>query len=124
MSTSWGRSEPFISSARTRANHSSGSSSRARVPERSSMAALNASQLISSTPSGWWGARSDAIQTGRHRFSSVLDLIGNTPTVDLGVLSRQDKVGLFGKLEAANPGGSIKDRPALQMLADAMTDGI
>ncbi len=41
----------------------------------------------------------------------------------LSALSKQGKVGLFGKLEAFNPGGSVKDRPALQMLADAISTG-
>src|SRR4051812_44913962 len=54
----------------------------------------------------------------RPPFGSVLDLIGETPVVEL---TRFD-IGpcrLFIKLESQNPGGSIKDRIALSMIADA-----
>ncbi|PSJ61749.1 pyridoxal-phosphate dependent enzyme [Kumtagia ephedrae] len=54
----------------------------------------------------------------RPPYSSVLDLIGETPVVEL---TRFDtgKCRLFVKLESQNPGGSIKDRIALSMIADA-----
>ena len=53
---------------------------------------------------------------------SALDLIGNTPMVEL---TRTDAgpCRLFLKLECQNPGGSIKDRPALQMVAEAERSG-
>ncbi len=55
---------------------------------------------------------------------SVLSAIGNTPLVELGNLnSRRPKVRIFGKLEGANPGGSIKDRPAYYMLRKAEESG-
>src|SRR4051812_33095044 len=53
---------------------------------------------------------------------SVLDLIGGTPLVRLKNLEPPG-VELWAKCEFANPGGSVKDRPALQMLSDAIADG-
>ncbi|MGZ8695376.1 MAG: pyridoxal-phosphate dependent enzyme, partial [Gaiellaceae bacterium] len=44
--------------------------------------------------------------------SSLLDLVGNTPLVELGRLSPKPGVRLFAKLEGQNPTGSIKDRVA------------
>lgn len=53
-------------------------------------------------------------------FRGVLDAVGDTPLIELTrFLSRED-IGLFGKLEASNPGGSAKDRSAARMLADAI----
>ncbi len=49
----------------------------------------------------------------------VVELIGGTPLVDLSELSASAGVSIFGKLEARNPGGSIKDRPALFIVQDA-----
>ena len=43
---------------------------------------------------------------------SVLDLIGNTPMVDVSVLSPNPRVRLVAKLENQNPFGSVKDRIA------------
>jgi len=56
------------------------------------------------------------------RFPSdvpLVELIGDTPLVDLSALSPNPDVSIHGKLESANPGGSIKDRPALSMVQDA-----
>jgi len=47
---------------------------------------------------------------------SVLELIGNTPMVDVSQLSPKSNVRIVVKLEGRNPGGSIKDRAALSML--------
>jgi cysteine synthase B len=55
--------------------------------------------------------------------SSVLDLIGNTPIVDVSALSPTPGVRILAKLEGANPGGSIKDRVALNMVREAEADG-
>lgn len=52
------------------------------------------------------------------RANNVLDLIGNTPLVQLG------KERIFAKAEFLNPGGSIKDRVALAMLEGAERDGL
>lgn len=55
------------------------------------------------------------------KFASVLELIGNTPVVRLSRLFPDHDVWL--KLERANPGGSVKDRIALQMVLDAVARG-
>ncbi len=55
---------------------------------------------------------------------SVLDLIGNTPVVDISVLSPNPRVKIMLKLEGGNPGGSIKDRVALSLIEDAEEQGI
>ena len=57
-------------------------------------------------------------------FQSVLDLIGNTPLVDVSVLSPNPSVRIFAKLEGQNPGGSVKDRIALSMIEDAEKQGL
>ncbi len=57
-------------------------------------------------------------------MESVIDAVGNTPLVRLRSLEREvPGVKLYLKLEYANPGGSVKDRPALQMITDAIADG-
>jgi [CysO sulfur-carrier protein]-thiocarboxylate-dependent cysteine synthase len=54
---------------------------------------------------------------------SVLDLIGDTPLVDVSALSPNPKVRILLKLEGQNPGGSVKDRIALSMIEDAERSG-
>ena len=54
---------------------------------------------------------------------SVLDLIGNTPLVELARLSPKPEVGLYAKLEGQNPTGSIKDRIAKAMIEAAEESG-
>src|SRR3990172_1612601 len=49
-------------------------------------------------------------------YSSVLDLIGNTPMVELQTLSPRPGVHLYAKLEGQNPTGSVKDRIARYMI--------
>jgi cysteine synthase len=56
-------------------------------------------------------------------YSSVLDLIGNTPIVDVSQLSPNPDVRILAKMEGQNPGGSVKDRIALSMILDAEADG-
>ena len=56
-------------------------------------------------------------------YGSVLDLIGNTPLVDISELSPNPQVRLLLKLEGQNPGGSVKDRIALAMIEDAEKEG-
>ena len=56
-------------------------------------------------------------------FHSVLDLIGNTPIVDVSILSPNPRVRILAKLEGQNPGGSVKDRIALSMIEQAEKDG-
>jgi cysteine synthase B len=56
-------------------------------------------------------------------YSSVLDMIGNTPVVDVSSLSPNPDVRLLAKMEGQNPGGSVKDRIALSMVQEAEADG-
>ncbi|MEX2625642.1 MAG: PLP-dependent cysteine synthase family protein [Ilumatobacteraceae bacterium] len=55
--------------------------------------------------------------------SSVLDLIGDTPVVDVSVLSPNPHVRLVAKLEMQNPFGSVKDRIAKAMIEQAEAEG-
>ncbi len=57
-------------------------------------------------------------------YSSILDLIGNTPMVDVSQLSPNPRVRIIAKLEGQNPGGSVKDRIALAMIEDAENSGL
>lgn len=54
---------------------------------------------------------------------SVLDQIGNTPLVEASHIISNKKVRLFLKLEGNNPGGSVKDRPAFNMINEALKRG-
>src|SRR5258705_12888554 len=54
---------------------------------------------------------------------SVLDLVGNTPLVDLSSLSRKPSVRSLAKLEGQNRTGSVKDRIAVAMVEAAEADG-
>ena len=54
---------------------------------------------------------------------SLLDLVGNTPLVELPRLSPKPEVRVYAKLEGQNPTGSIKDRIALAMVEDAEARG-
>src|SRR5437870_2766266 len=56
-------------------------------------------------------------------FDSALDLIGNTPMVDISALSPNPHVRILAKLEGQNPGGSVKDRAAKWMIDEAEKDG-
>lgn len=56
-------------------------------------------------------------------ISSVIDMIGNTPLVDVSVLSPNPRVRILAKMEGQNPGGSIKDRIALSMINAAEAEG-
>ena len=59
-------------------------------------------------------------------YESVLDLIGHTPIVKLNRLKKVLglKANIFAKLEFLNPGGSVKDRPALNMILEAEKEGL
>ncbi|MBE0466660.1 MAG: cysteine synthase family protein [Candidatus Desulforudis sp.] len=54
----------------------------------------------------------------------ILSCIGNTPLIELRNLVSNPRVRILGKLEAGNPGGSIKDRPAYYMLKKAEEAGL
>lgn len=56
-------------------------------------------------------------------MTGILDIVGNTPLVELKKLSPSPAVRLLAKLEGNNPGGSVKDRPALNMIRSAMERG-
>ena len=55
--------------------------------------------------------------------SSLLDLVGNTPLVELTRISPKPSVKIYGKLEGQNPTGSIKDRVAKSMIEAAEASG-
>lgn len=58
------------------------------------------------------------------RLGSIVDAVGNTPLLRLERVARSaPSVEVYVKLEFANPGGSVKDRPALRMMLDAIKDG-
>ena len=54
---------------------------------------------------------------------SLLEAIGNTPMVEFANLRKKPDVKVFCKLEGCNPGGSVKDRPALYMINKAEESG-
>lgn len=56
-------------------------------------------------------------------MASIINLVGNTPMVELTRLRPNPKVTIFAKLEGNNPGGSVKDRPALNMIRSAIARG-
>ena len=60
---------------------------------------------------------------GTEIADSLVDLIGNTPIVKLGRLGADLPCPLVAKLETTNPGGSSKDRPALEMILAAEASG-
>lgn len=57
---------------------------------------------------------------------SALELVGNTPLVRINRITKDlpEGVEIYAKLEGMNPGGSVKDRPALRMIEDAEESGI
>ena len=57
------------------------------------------------------------------RYQSVLELIGNTPIVDVSHLSPAPNVTILAKLEGRNPAGSVKDRVAISLVEAAERDG-
>jgi cysteine synthase len=57
-------------------------------------------------------------------YPSPLDLIGNTPLVEMSSLSPNPDARILVKLEGRNPGGSVKDRIALSMVEEAEKDGL
>ena len=64
-----------------------------------------------------------AAEPGSEIHESVLDLIGETPLVRLSRLEPAARTPIVAKVEYMNPGGSIKDRPALAMIEAAERDG-
>lgn len=56
-------------------------------------------------------------------MATVVDLVGNTPLVELQKLNPNKHVRIFAKLEGDNPAGSVKDRPVLYMIKRAIERG-
>ena len=56
-------------------------------------------------------------------MAGILDTVGNTPQVELLRLNKNPNVKIFAKLEGNNPGGSVKDRPAYNMIKSALERG-
>jgi cystathionine beta-synthase len=56
-------------------------------------------------------------------YESVIDMIGSTPMIRLGHVTRGIKTPVYGKLEYCNPGGSVKDRIGLPIIERAEKDG-
>jgi cysteine synthase A len=56
--------------------------------------------------------------------SGVWELVGDTPLVRLGAVAERGGAEVLAKLEARNPSGSVKDRPARAMIAAAERDGL
>jgi S-sulfo-L-cysteine synthase (O-acetyl-L-serine-dependent) len=63
---------------------------------------------------------------GPQAVASALQIVGNTPLIELRKIRDGVAPGvrLFGKLEGFNPGGSVKDRPALKMIEDGIARGL
>jgi cysteine synthase B len=59
------------------------------------------------------------------KIDSVLDLVGDTPLLEIRKISEGIAPGvrIFAKLEGMNPGGSVKDRPALKMIREGIKSG-
>lgn len=56
-------------------------------------------------------------------MATILDLIGNTPLVEIQKLNPNPNVKIYAKLEGNNPGGSVKDRAAYNMIKSAIDRG-
>lgn len=56
-------------------------------------------------------------------MTNIIDLIGNTPLVEIKRLNSNPNVKVFAKLEGQNPGGSVKDRAAYGMISGALEKG-
>ena len=56
-------------------------------------------------------------------MATILDTVGNTPLVELRKLNPNPGMKIYAKLEGNNPGGSVKDRPALNMIRSALERG-
>ncbi|NQX97666.1 MAG: cysteine synthase family protein, partial [Flavobacteriales bacterium] len=56
-------------------------------------------------------------------YNNILETIGNTPLVKLNHICKDVKALVLAKIETTNPGNSVKDRMAVQMIEDAEADG-
>jgi cysteine synthase A len=57
------------------------------------------------------------------RYSTITELIGNTPLVRLNRISKEGSATIYAKVEYFNPGGSVKDRICLNMINEAERQG-
>jgi len=78
--------------------------------------------MVKPIPARWFVSEGPA---DLKRVESVLDLIGDTPLLEIRKIARglSPGVRIFAKLEGFNPGGSVKDRPALKMIQEGMKSG-
>ncbi|MBN1802646.1 MAG: cysteine synthase A [Candidatus Lokiarchaeota archaeon] len=60
----------------------------------------------------------------KYYFDNILETIGRTPLVKLNKIARDIEPNVFAKIEAFNPGSSVKDRIALAMIEKAEDDGL
>ncbi len=60
----------------------------------------------------------------QRRADNVIDLIGSTPMIRLTRIVKGNSATIYAKIEAFNPGGSVKDRIALRMIEDAERSGL
>ena len=58
------------------------------------------------------------------RYNNILETVGSTPVVRLNKVTSTRAASLWVKLESFNPAGSVKDRPALNMIEDAESRGV
>src|SRR4026209_299501 len=63
------------------------------------------------------------LEASTMRYDGILSTIGNTPMIRLSRVLPGIRFQLFAKLESLNPGGSIKDRPALAIMTEALSSG-
>ena len=56
-------------------------------------------------------------------MGTIIDSVGNTPLAEIKKLNPNPRVVIYAKLEGNNPGGSVKDRAALNMIRSAMERG-
>ncbi|HMI04033.1 MAG TPA: pyridoxal-phosphate dependent enzyme, partial [Pedobacter sp.] len=56
-------------------------------------------------------------------MGNIIEFVGNTPLVEIQKLNPNPDVKIYAKLEGNNPGGSVKDRAALNMIRSALERG-
>ena len=96
-----------------------------RIRSHPDVAAIHHRDLIAGQLRGTLGRMADPRLDGTEIADSVTELIGNTPIVRLRRMTEVEQLPcvLAMKMETTNPGGSSKDRPALEMILAAERDG-
>src|SRR5689334_20944051 len=59
-----------------------------------------------------------------HIYGNILETVGNTPLVRLRSVAKDSRAAVLAKLEGFNPGGSVKDRIAVAIVAEAEAKGL